>query len=417
MGEYRRNALLVQDAIDKKCADLHLEPFLAQRILRDADRKGECKVKRKMYLALAFVLILLLMGSTALAVALLTPREVVDQTVLPMAEKSGSVREVPNFTQEELRTILNVAEENGIRLSEYWYNALEAPQGVYKDELIEALAVEQFGDYMTWTVEEQYWYGEVLLKLGFWEENIYCVPTGNELTYDQAYTAAVDLIRHEYGVDVSDPSRWTLAVEYSRQDFEAGVGSVEEPRWWLQFRPSSLEDGVYTVRLTKTGEVESHGGMRYPLTTRMEVDNAYRAVYGIVGQWSPAVWAAYGRHLAACEETSFSRYVAARYIDPPEGSIPLEQAHQIALDAVHLEYTEVSVAFCCMDGDRPIWKVTTHTKRPEDIGSGRYTAIWMVEMDCMTGEVLRLDEWNYGQEASLLYSPYSVAETSNQAAE
>lgn len=410
MSEHRRNTMMVQEAVNRKCEALHPDPFLAQRILHSAEQKGEKTVKRKMPLALILVLILLLMGSTALAVALLTPQEVVEQTVLPLAEESGSVREVPNFTQEELQTILDVAEENDIHLSEYWYNALEAPQGVYKDELIKALAVAQFGDYMTWTIEEQHWFGEVEVRLGMWEENIYCVPTGNELTYEQAYTAAVDFIRQEYEVDVSDPSRWTLAVEYSRRDFEAGDGSVEAPQWWLQFTPTSLSDGIYTVRMTAQGEVESHGGMRYPLTTRMEVDDAYRAVYGIVGQWSPAVWAAYGRHLAACEETSFSRYVAARYIDPPEGSISLEQAHQIALDAVNLEYTEVFVAFCCMDGDRPIWKVTTHTKRPEDIGSGHYTAIWMVEMDCMTGEVLRLDEWKYRQKARLMYIPWSAAE-------
>ena len=55
-----------------------------------------------------------------------------------------------------------------------------------------------------------------------------------------------------------------------------------------------------------------------------------------------------------------------------------------------------------MDGETPIWKVETKTKRPEDSGSGRYSAIWLVEIDCMTGEVRDKREFVVGSDMNSL---------------
>lgn len=412
MDKYGESVRRVQDALEQDCP-LQPDAFLARKVISLAERPRAFTL-RKLPAAAAIILALLLMAASAVAAALLLPHEVAEQTALPLALESGSAQIMPDFTQEELAAILRVAEENGVQLSEYWYRALEAPQGSPKDEVIKALAAAEFGDYMTWTIEEQHWFGEMMVAIGQWEENPYCLPAEGELSYAAALDAACACILERYGTDVSDASRWTLSVEYS---------DPAEPQWWFYFAPASLEDGAYEVFLAPDGTVISCIRRLFKDMTANEVQAAYSEVYGSVDLWSPETWASFGADLAAAAANEPAREVQkgsslafhckllAQYILPPAGSITKEEAERIALAAVGLEDTEVFVAFCCMDGDTPIWKVVTHTMRPEDIHSGRYTATWMVEMDCMTGEIRDLREWTYTDPAGMMYAPHSVYES------
>lgn len=416
MDEYRENVKIVQEAVEQKCAGLQPDPGLAQRVLQAADRNGGFKVK-KASVGLAIAIVTMLLAVTAVAAALLTPKEVVEETALPLALKNDT----ENFTREELLTILTVAEENGITLSEYWYSALEAPQGAPKDELIRSLAAEEFGSFMYWTIEQQHWFGEILVAIGAWEVNTYVLPSKGELDYCGAYDRVREYILVEHQADVADASRWTTAVEYS---FDVNDdGSHTTPCWWFCFVPGSLADGSYEVCMSPQGEIYSCRVQKYDsMQTTADVNDAYSAVYGSVDRWSPEVWASFGVDLAKAAAGQPPRelkrggafmqacHLGARYIVPPKGCIPIEKACRIALESVGLDFSEVFVAFCCMDGETPIWKVVTHTLGPEDMNSGRFTATWMVELDCVTGEVCNMTEWTYADQAGIMYAPRSVYE-------
>ena len=66
-----------------------------------------------------------------------------------------------------------------------------------------------------------------------------------------------------------------------------------------------------------------------------------------------------------------------------------------------------------MDGDVPIWKIETRSKKPENVRSAMYDALWLFEIDCMTGEIRDYQELGYGPDAPsmlLRYIPRRVYE-------
>ena len=73
--KYRRNVELVQEAVNQKCAHLQPDPYLAQRVLNEANRKGGRQVK-KISVAFALMMALMLMSVTAVATVLLTGHDV-----------------------------------------------------------------------------------------------------------------------------------------------------------------------------------------------------------------------------------------------------------------------------------------------------------------------------------------------------
>ena len=46
--------------------------------------------------------------------------------------------------------------------------------------------------------------------------------------------------------------------------------------------------------------------------------------------------------------------------------------------------------------ETPIWKIETHTMTPEDERAGTYTAIWLLEIDAITGIVREKREFEVG---------------------
>ena len=53
-----------------------------------------------------------------------------------------------------------------------------------------------------------------------------------------------------------------------------------------------------------------------------------------------------------------------------------------------------------MDRGTPIWKMEFKTLYPQDIGSGEYSHIWLVEMDCASGKINDIQEYIVGGEIS-----------------
>lgn len=73
--QYAKNVELVQEAVRQKCASLQPNPYLAQRVLNEANRKGGRKMK-KISVGFALMMAIMLMSVTALAAVLLTGHDV-----------------------------------------------------------------------------------------------------------------------------------------------------------------------------------------------------------------------------------------------------------------------------------------------------------------------------------------------------
>lgn len=415
MNEYRNNVKKVQKALNQDAAFIQPNPYLAQHVLSTANqeniKKSIIAVRKKHSVSIIIAIILMLFAITAIAATFLTPSEVVQETALPIAVASGNYDETPNFSKEELATILLVAEENNIHLSEYWYTALEGEKGAPKDELIKALAVSEFGDYMSWTIEEQHWLGEVLVLIGAQESNYYYLPSSGELSYAAALSNVSKYIMDNYSDDVLNESRWKPSVEYSSR-----IGLSEDysevPIWWFYFRPISLSDPSYEVCMSNDGVILSCYVKTHNVTSAADIDIAFSEVYGSVDLWSPETWYHYGnalRNSIHSDSLATQCYISANYILPRSDMISREQAIEIALDSVNLPHTIPFVAFCCKEGEKDIWKIVTHTLDPEDIGSGKYSETWMIEMDGTSGKILNKSEWCLGKDkAILMYVPLSV---------
>ena len=71
----------IRKAVTQRCESLTPDPFLAARVMRMAESKGDIKVRKKMPAALVLCIVLMLMSLTAVAaVALLSGQELVEQT-------------------------------------------------------------------------------------------------------------------------------------------------------------------------------------------------------------------------------------------------------------------------------------------------------------------------------------------------
>ena len=146
--------VIFQNAVDRRLSGLQENPFLAQRIMNA--EKGEIKLKKKLTLSMVLVIALLLIAVTALAVVLLSPKEIVEQVAVPIAQSNTQ----GNYTYEELKELINALSENGITLDEgsRLMRAFEAGRGYWEKDVIHEICLSAFGaDQSAWSIEQLVW--------------------------------------------------------------------------------------------------------------------------------------------------------------------------------------------------------------------------------------------------------------------
>ncbi len=246
--------VIFQNAVDRRLSGLQENPFLAQRIMNA--EKGEIKVKKKISLSMVLVIVLLLIAVTALAVALLSPKEIVEQVAVPIAQSNTQ----GNYTYEELKELINALNENGITLDDgsTLMRAFEAGRGYWEKDAIHEICLSAFGtNKSTWSIEQQYWYGEMMVAIGAWDSNIYRLPEGDDLTEVEARQLAVDTLKKTYDVELPTETNeeWLVGVGFGSNYYEEGGDSYWIEEWGLGFsRPEKPNALVYDVRFDRHGE-------------------------------------------------------------------------------------------------------------------------------------------------------------------
>ena len=318
------------------------------------------------------------------------------------------------FSNEELQHIVALAEENGITLSSRILTALEKGEGYWEEEVIMSLAKSQFGPYPgQWTLEEQYWFEETLVAIGFQDANYCLIPGEGDLTYEEAYAKAIQYLADEgWAPDpaiLEDRTKYGLWRTYQCVSAEAGGNEV--PEWNFIFDPKDINLPTLSVLMNQSGGLENIGrmaGMEEQLAAGTLHANAVRdfftEMYGSISGWPPEVFVEYVAALRQSDLTNISSgtqaYLDTQYIVPPKGSLTSGQAVEIAVALIGGSEIRVGGAYCFEVDGRAIWKVT--------IASDSSRISDMVEMDAMTGDILEVYETEKQGGAAQFYVPHAV---------
>ena len=102
----------IQHSLNAELSGLRTTSYQRDQFFENAT--GGTKVKKKISVVAILVAALMLFTVTALAVVLLSPKEIVEQVAVPTAQSN----EQENYTYEDLQNLLQTLNENGITLDE-----------------------------------------------------------------------------------------------------------------------------------------------------------------------------------------------------------------------------------------------------------------------------------------------------------
>lgn len=218
---------------------------------------GGKKVKRKLTYSLVLTIVLLLIAVTALAVALLSPKEIVEQVAVPMAQ--GNAQE--NYSYEELKELITALNENGITLDEgsKIMQAFQAGHGYWEESTIREICLAAFGkDELLWSIEQRHWYGEMMTAIGVWPKNLFLLPEEGDLTEAEARELAVKTLKDTYGADlpVQTNEDWNVSIGFSSNTYYDEEGKEYSlAQWGVSFsRKDSLYSWIYSIFFDRHGE-------------------------------------------------------------------------------------------------------------------------------------------------------------------
>ena len=244
----------IQHSLNAELSGLNTTPCQRNQFFENAT--GGNKVKRKLTYSLVLAIALLLIAATALAVVLLSPKEVVEQVAVPMAQQNDrDWRVETDFTPDELAAFIRECNENGIDLDESneIMEAIRNGRGYNEEEAIMAVCRVAFGgNFGEWTIAEQHWFLDVMVDIGWADENHIDLPGPDDLTEEEARSRLMDAIRNEFGAQLAQEDREQYAVEISY----FSVSGINDTAWILVCHPKSENaKSYYTASLDKKGNV------------------------------------------------------------------------------------------------------------------------------------------------------------------
>ena len=244
----------IQNSLNAELSGLNTTSWQRNQFYENAT--GGNKVKRKLTYSLVLVIVMLLIAATALAVVLLSPKEVVEQVAVPMAQQNDrDWRIETDFTPDELAAFIRECNENGIDLDENnaIMEAIRNGKGYNEEETIMAVCRVAFGgNFGEWTIAEQHWFQDVMVAIGWADENYIVLPGPDDLTEEDARSRLIDAIRNEYGTQLALDDRAQFATELSYNS----VSETNDTAWILVCHPKyENAEAYYTASLDKRGNV------------------------------------------------------------------------------------------------------------------------------------------------------------------
>ena len=244
----------IQHSLNTELSGLNTTSWQRNQFFENAT--GGNKVKRKLTYSLVLAIVLLLIAATALAVALLSPKEIVEQVAVPVAQNNDH----ENYTHEELAELIRTLNENGITLDEgsRIMRAFNAGHGYWEQDTIREICIAAFGDNERgWNIEQKHWYGEMMVAVGAWDRNDYLLPGEGDLTEQEARKLAVKALKDAYNVDLPmfTNEDWLIGIGFSSDYYDEGEDSYWIVEWHIGFsRTENLSYLAYGVDFERHGE-------------------------------------------------------------------------------------------------------------------------------------------------------------------
>jgi len=374
---------MIQQAFETSLSGLKDDPWLARRVIaqaRETERKP-VKVKRKLSVGLIVMIALMLVTVTAVAVALLSMREIVEEQAVPIANQY----EGDSYTVEDTNLLLQLAEENGIELSENARNSIiksmEDGEGYPKEEMLMALARAEFGEsYDAWTLAQKKWFDDVCNAIGYvWETQNAMPEGGEEAKYAIIEQAEAYLIK-EYGAEgLDDESRYTMGISYIDGTSD---GSWDGNYWSVGYSALRPEDNGYGLTIEDDGTVIK--AAMYPgVNEDMEVLDIIRRYYhcfGFESEWDQETFRNMQAAIAHASDPYSAEYLClmrTTYPDIPMEAMSEENAYQVAAEYLHIDASSARYGYFVGATPNPVWKVFLF------YGDNK----WSVEVDAIDGHI------------------------------
>ena len=255
----------VQNLLNQSLSGLKENPFLARRVIAKA--KGEEPVAKRISTAMVIVLVLVILTVTA-AAAVLIWREA-GEKIAVMQRDNGYYDTWDTNTKVELvRYLAELGELKDNPDAERLLGNSELTDAE-KNALCDRIVTEYMGDpnvemvtlenllsamkgegYMyTWSVEDQYWYQELLRKNGMLGHDVphLVLPEEGEITQEEAVRIARELLEK-----VSD---WDLDNGERTQTFEERMGHRIWNIWYILMTDGDYKGISCWVELAPDGSI------------------------------------------------------------------------------------------------------------------------------------------------------------------
>ena len=243
----------IRRALDAELSGLTVTPSRQQRIFENAT--GGQKMKHKISVGLIVALALALLSLGALAAALLSAQQVVEEKAVPLAQNNDSDWRVnTKFSPEELAEFIRACGENGIDLDEndQIMQALRQGEGYDEEEAIMAVCRQAFGGtYGQWTIAQRHWFQQVMVQIGFAQSVHEELPGPEDLTEEEARARMIAAIKERYGEELplEDREAYEVYVEYRADDPDGAA-------WYMHCSSKGGEIARgYVAALTREGEL------------------------------------------------------------------------------------------------------------------------------------------------------------------
>ena len=244
----------IQHSLNAELSGLRTTSYQRDQFFENAT--GGYKVKKKISMAAVLVAALLLITVTALAVALLSPKEVVEQVAVPIAQNNDQA----NYSYDELKELISALNENGITLDEgsRLMQAFSTGHGYWEREAIREICLSAFGENEgTWTIEQRHWYGEMMVAVGAYGMNVNLIPEDGDMTVKEAHSYAAKALRDAFDVDLPEESNenWLIYEMFSvGLDLETNSYPPEKAEWHFVYIDRITNKMVYDILFDRKGE-------------------------------------------------------------------------------------------------------------------------------------------------------------------
>ena len=391
---------LNQDLLNAMLPDLapEAEAELKARIRRLARQEEEKPMNKKLSVGLALALVMTLLALGALAAVLIGGKDFVESILAPKAVLTQDDK----WSQEELDELMRIAKENGLPITDQLKRAFEHPEGSYKQELIHAVLRDALGFYYsTWSVEDQAWYENLLIKTGLKDFTWATLPQAGDISLEQARETAARYIADTWGEekDLMNPVIYRHHQQF--QNYQEGE-HLQTRRWYLEFEALDLHHDTFRLTIRQDGKVEEaerRPGVGKPYASAYDVFERYEYIAGSMETWPPETWVSFQRELKRAVDahgdggmSSAKLYLSQDYLLPTKDMISKETACEKALaspGAPEASRVERKSAVLMMDGNTPVWKVALDAAIHEPV---RRLLPYLVEINALNGEIRSVHE-------------------------